>query len=146
MSVQPTYMLSLRLADFERPPDDPVEFMYFWANASAYPFHGATQFGVYKRDLDAFLDEIDTMVDKLSGEAHLRCGAGETVYFEMKAYYYGRLGHIAVELEIADLGMFERMRRTLIDMPSEPELLGQFANELREMKDVGEEAILTTNV
>lgn len=85
------------------------------------------------------------MVEKLSAEAHLRCGAGETVYFEMRAYYYDRLGHIAVELEIADLGRFERMRRILIDMPSEPELLSRFAGKLRRMEEVGEEAVLTGN-
>ena len=47
------------------------------------------------------------MVGDFVGEAQLRCGWGEDIYFD-------RRGHIAVELEPADGGQCARIRRDTI--------------------------------
>lgn len=123
--------LALRLLDHEKPPDYPMECLEFLATVSMGGFLGSARFSVMKRDLDRFLGELDTMARDLSGEACLRSGWGETVHFEMKAFYFDRRGHIAVELELADHGRRERMRRLTTDLVTEPELLGSFAAKWR---------------
>ena len=86
MPANPADELEVRLLDFEKTPEHPRDFLEILATGSAGGFQGRTRFGVYKRDLDRFLEELDTMADQLSGETCLRCGWGETVHFEMKAF------------------------------------------------------------
>lgn len=130
--------LNLRLLDYERRPDFPVDCLGFTAEANAGSFHGKTTFSVYRRDLEAFLNEVDAMVSTLSGEARMRAGWGEQAHFDFAANYIGRRGQIAVELELADRGPRERMRRLLVDFRTEPELLRRFATGLRRAAKSGD--------
>jgi len=119
--------LALQLLRYQERPDAPVDCLEFQAAASSGGFQGRVKFSAYKRDLEAFLDDLVSMVRRLSGEAHLRCGWGQTVNFEMRVFYYDRRGHIAVELELADDGPRGRMRRLSTEVQTEPAALERFA-------------------
>lgn len=127
--------LVLRLLDYERRPDAPVDCLEFAAEASAGSFHGRTTFSVYRRDLEAFLDALDAMATSLTGAASLRCGWGKRLHFGFRAAYVGRLRRIAVALEIADPGPEDEMQRLLVNLRTEPELLRQFAAGLHRMAE-----------
>ncbi len=119
--------LALQLLSSEERPDAPVDCLEFQAAVSTGGFQGHVSFSVYNRDLVAFLDNLGTMVRDLSGEANLRCGWGETAKFDMRVFYWDLRGHIAVELEFADYGPRDRMRRLLTEVQTEPAALERFA-------------------
>lgn len=130
--------LVLRLTDYERQPEHPIDCLEFLAEASTTSFRGRTRFSIYKRDLDVFLEKLDTMAAKLSGEASIKCGWGDNVFFELKASYFGRRGQISVELEVANTGPRQRMQRLLVDFSTEPELLSRFTAGLRRTAEHGD--------
>lgn len=140
MTERASEVLALRLTDYERQPEHPIDCLEFSAEASTTWFQGRTRFSIYKRDLDVFLEKLDAMVAKLSGEASIKCGWGNNVLFELKASYFGRLGQIAVELELANSGPRERMQRLFVDFNTEPELLSRFTAGLRRAVECGDTA------
>ena len=127
--------LVLRLIDREEAPDAPIDCLEFTASAYTEFFQGKTVFSVYRRDIHAFLGDLDAMVADLKGQASIRCGWGTKVYFGFDAYFIGQLGHIAVDLELARSGQADRMLRMQVDFETEPELLSRFASTLRAVAD-----------
>ena len=131
MMTSPPPGLVLRLIDREGPPDAPIDCLEFTASAYTEFFQGQTVFSVYRRDIDAFLGELDAMVAELKGQASIRCGWGTKVCFGIDAYFIGQLGRIAIDLELARSGQADRMLRMQVDFETEPELLSRFASALR---------------
>ena len=130
--------LVLRLIELEETPDAPIDCLEFTASAYTEFFQGQTVFSVYRRDLDAFLGDLDVMVTDLKGQASIRCGWGTKVCFGLDAYFVGQLGRIAIDLELARTGRADRMLRMQVDFETEPELLSRFASALRDVSENGD--------
>ena len=146
MTTSPPPGLVLRLIDREETPDAPIDCLEFTASAYTESFQGQTVFSVYRRDLNAFLGDLDVMIADLKGQASIRCGWGTKVYFRFDAYFVGQLGHIAIDLELGRIGRADRMLRMQVDFETEPELLSRFALALRAVADNRDRKLIVLSV
>lgn len=81
---------------------------------------------------------MDAIIASLSGKASVRAGWSAKVFFEIEARYFDKLGHIAVELELADRRPREGMQRLLVEFQTEPALLEDIAAGLRRAVELGD--------
>ena len=121
-----TLMVALHLNGTDR------HTLHFDADVRVGDYSGHTDFWVVRDDLERFLRDLEHLDRHLKGEASIRCGWGDDVYFALAARPEGSTGKLLVLVEIAalaDSGPMHRLSTSFV-LP-DPNALSRFNKALR---------------
>ena len=100
----------------------------FNAHVVVGAFSGHTDFWAVSNDMNRFLQDLETLDRRLTGETSISCGWGEDVYFGLSVRPEGSTGKLQVLVEIAapsDVGTMMHRLSTSFVLP-EPNALSRF--------------------
>lgn len=113
--------LRLDLDEYEHNDVEKGDYLSFTAVVRQHGFAGHTLFWVAKSHIQSFIQELDALDATLQGQAHLRCGWGEQVLFELSLQPEGRNGRLRARIETAsDSSRYEpsRLSTSFILLPN----------------------------
>ena len=103
--------LRLDLTEYERNDPAKGDYLALTAAVSQGGFEGHTLFWVAKVYVESFVQQLDALDATLQGRAHLRCGWGEEVLFELLLQPEGHSGRLRANIEtISDSRQPEQSR------------------------------------
>lgn len=126
----PAAGLSIKVVEYERDFQEVGEWLNIDAVAKGQRFGGATDFWTSRRELMAFLDDLEIFAGTLSDPPTLAAGSGEYVLFQVSFAVADRLGHLVARVEVANRHPPPEDRLS-VEFGSEPQLLIDFAVDLR---------------